>query len=194
MSKEQAKETRICRVCGETKPIDQFEVDRRCKKSGRTNRCKACKAKDNDRYRATLDGKIVRAFHDAKRRAAKAGVEDTLTIEQLRAVVDFFDGLCPYCNSEIDKSALTIDHIIAMSLGGKNEAGNITIAHSSCNRRKGNLPLLTFYEREQRFDDASLYSIVSYMSLVSGKDREDTLKELEEQRRQKGGVSNGLSA
>jgi 5-methylcytosine-specific restriction endonuclease McrA len=184
---------KVCRVCGEAKSIDQFEIDRRCKKSERTNRCKACKAKDNSRYRATLAGKIVKAFHGAKRRAAKAGVEDTLTIEQLRSVVEFFDGICPYCNSEIE-GTLTIDHIIAMSLGGKNEAGNIAIAHSSCNRRKGNLPLLTFYEREPRFDDASLYSIVSYMSLVTGKEREEVLKELEEQRLQKGGGSDGLSA
>jgi 5-methylcytosine-specific restriction endonuclease McrA len=54
-------------------------------------------------------------------------------------------GICGICNEPIDpdlrypdKQSMTLDHIVALSNGGKHEAANIQLAHAVCNCRKGN--------------------------------------------------------
>jgi 5-methylcytosine-specific restriction endonuclease McrA len=48
------------------------------------------------------------------------------------------DYTCQYCGS---KKKLTIDHIIPKCRGGQDTWGNMVVACSSCNVKKGNLPL-----------------------------------------------------
>lgn len=50
------------------------------------------------------------------------------------------DGLfCGICKRAIMESKImTIDHIVPLSLGGKNNYANFQLAHDACNRKKGN--------------------------------------------------------
>lgn len=60
-----------CRKCGETKPLEDFVKDKRCK-DGRTARCKACSNADQ-RRRHVENGHIVskRAWREANRKRVR---------------------------------------------------------------------------------------------------------------------------
>lgn len=48
---------------------------------------------------------------------------------------------CQYCGNRLDKSELTLDHILPRSRGGEHTWENLVAACAPCNRRKGdNLP------------------------------------------------------
>lgn len=46
-------------------------------------------------------------------------------------------GVCAICGRPIDRDSFTIDHIVPLCRGGKNELSNLQIACSDCNRLKG---------------------------------------------------------
>ena len=45
-------------------------------------------------------------------------------------------GICYYCNSEVDRDQLTMDHVVPLSRGGKSRKGNIVAACKQCNNKK----------------------------------------------------------
>ena len=45
-------------------------------------------------------------------------------------------GVCHYCNKEVGRANLTMDHIVPLSRGGKSKKGNIVPACKECNNRK----------------------------------------------------------
>jgi 5-methylcytosine-specific restriction enzyme A len=45
-------------------------------------------------------------------------------------------GVCYYCNREVGRTNLTMDHIVPLSRGGKSKKGNIVPACKECNNRK----------------------------------------------------------
>ena len=45
-------------------------------------------------------------------------------------------GVCYYCNSEVGKAHLTMDHVVPLSRGGKSKKGNIVPACKACNNKK----------------------------------------------------------
>ncbi len=53
---------------------------------------------------------------------------------------------CIYCNAK--DIPLQIDHIVPRSLGGSDRVDNLTLACSSCNQKKGNLPLEIFAPKQ----------------------------------------------
>ena len=66
---------------------------------------------------------------------------------ELMALVCERDGsTCAYCGAD-DRSALELDHIIAVERGGGDDMGNLCAACSSCNRSKGVLSVLEFAAR-----------------------------------------------
>jgi len=45
-------------------------------------------------------------------------------------------GVCHYCNKEVGRANLTMDHIGPLSRGGKSRKGNVVPACKECNNRK----------------------------------------------------------
>jgi 5-methylcytosine-specific restriction endonuclease McrA len=45
-------------------------------------------------------------------------------------------GVCHYCNKEVGRANLTMDHIVPLSRGGKSKKGNIVPSCKECNNRK----------------------------------------------------------
>ncbi len=57
----------------------------------------------------------------------------------LREAVITRDGLvCRLCDEAVAPGDVHIDHIIPVSKGGPTRLGNLQVAHSTCNIRKGN--------------------------------------------------------
>ena len=45
-------------------------------------------------------------------------------------------GVCYYCNREVGREQLTMDHLVPLSRGGKSKKGNIVAACKACNNQK----------------------------------------------------------
>lgn len=46
-------------------------------------------------------------------------------------------GRCHYCECELSREAMTIDHVIPLAKGGPNSQDNMVIACRACNEAKG---------------------------------------------------------
>ena len=45
-------------------------------------------------------------------------------------------GVCYYCNRDVGREQLTMDHLVPLSRGGKSKKGNIVAACKECNNQK----------------------------------------------------------
>ena len=45
-------------------------------------------------------------------------------------------GICHYCNRDVGRTNLTMDHVVPLSRGGKSKKGNIVPACKECNNKK----------------------------------------------------------
>ena len=46
------------------------------------------------------------------------------------------DGICYYCQRQVRRDQLTMDHVVPLSRGGKSKKGNIVPACKECNSKK----------------------------------------------------------
>lgn len=60
---------------------------------------------------------------------------EEIPIAMRRRIIERDDGLCVYCGEK--PWQLHIDHVIPVSRGGMNTYGNLVVACSHCNCRKG---------------------------------------------------------
>lgn len=54
------------------------------------------------------------------------------------------EGSCQYCQNELKLHEATIDHVLPICKGGKNEWTNLVIACLKCNQEKGDKLLINF--------------------------------------------------
>jgi len=81
---------------------------------------------------------LAHRLHVHKRRALKYGntpIEELLTEAQWRDILDQYHHRCAYCGRKTEQ--LTVDHVIALSRGGKHSASNVVPACLHCNSTKG---------------------------------------------------------
>lgn len=78
-------------------------------------------------------------MHVHNYQARKRGNGGGYTVDEIRALWDNQDGICPYCNeliySTLDKER-HIEHVIPVSRGAPNSIDNIVLACSRCNLEK----------------------------------------------------------
>lgn len=168
-----SKETRVCRICAEKKPIELFEIDKRVE--GRyTSRCKTCKRKSTDR--------AVLAYHKLHERAAKNGTEVDVTLPELKTLFAAFDGKCLYCGAQEtpDGPTFHLEHVIPRSTGGRDHISNLVISCPPCNRKKHAKPVVTHYFNDERFRDRNFNLLVSYISFTSGQPVREIAQEMAE--------------
>lgn len=154
------EQIRKCRLCHEIKPITDFEIDKRYE-SGYSTRCKACKTASNT--------KAARAHYRMAKRAEADKADYNVTVKDIEALFDRFDGHCAYCNDEpIDEGNLNIDHVIPTSFGGSYNIENLIISCASCNAKKGSFPLPEFYYRNKDVFSAVNYAtVISYLAFIN---------------------------
>lgn len=109
-----------------------------------TGPCLDCGKIDKSiRYNRKLCPTCYRKFRNVicgdeqRRRASKRNVENTLTEEQWKQVLEFYNYTCAYCGKSIP-DCYTLDHVIPISKGGPHAIDNVVPACLSCNSGKGN--------------------------------------------------------
>lgn len=66
------------------------------------------------------------------------------------------DGICYYCQGKFKPSELTMDHLVPLIRGGKNNKGNVVPACKECNaKKKYHLPIETGISPERKKDPES---------------------------------------
>jgi 5-methylcytosine-specific restriction endonuclease McrA len=80
-----------------------------------------------------------------RRRARKKGVENTLTADEWKEILVYFNHACAYC-LRTDRP-LTQDHIIPLVRGGGHIEENVVPACKSCNSRKKDHSVFTMLSR-----------------------------------------------
>jgi hypothetical protein len=125
---------------------NKAQVRARSKKWRKDNRDKV-----KDQSRAWYLANIEKAFlKDQKRRARKASLPDTLTLEQWRACINYFGGVCAACGRPPGLfHTLAMDHFIPLSspdCKGTTADNCIPLCHGDggCNNSKSNRDALTW--------------------------------------------------
>lgn len=116
-----------CRRCGEW--LDSENVG----KNG------LCRAHEREQYREIYanNPEPIRQRVHARKRGTTPIPKDAELIAEL------FGNTCAYCGGKHE----TWDHVVAISSGGKSEAGNVVPACRSCNSSKKAKPLSDWLER-----------------------------------------------
>ena len=112
-------------------------------------------------HRRTM-GRTANAFRHQRELAAKMGVPFTLTLEEVRAMVQKALGCpCRFCYEAVTPKTFSLDHIISLAQGGAFDANNLQVICQPCNERKGRLSaeefqklttLIAFFSEESRRD------------------------------------------
>ncbi|MGG1158297.1 HNH endonuclease signature motif containing protein [Brevibacillus formosus] len=153
-------DTKICRKCGEMKPLNEMGRDSRYK-GGIGTICKSCAVlRERARYDADYH-----AFKFHRRRATQAGMGTYMTCVEFAAIRTAPDRACVYCGS---CEELEIEHVRPIQHYGPNARWNIVAACHSCNSSKRSLTLFEFYERSDTFTTERLDALIAYMAEHNG--------------------------
>lgn len=75
--------------------------------------------------------------------------------EETKAYLWQRDGpMCYLCNGKMILTATTIDHVIPLSKGGRDDFTNYRLVHPTCNIQKGNLLLDDFLKAKEKAQSA----------------------------------------
>lgn len=149
-------DTKVCRRCGETKPLNEIVRDSR-RKNGLDTICRSCAAKAV-RARYNSDYSVFK-WH--RNRVARYGTGTYITCAEFTAIRTAPDRECVYCGS---REALCIEHVLPILHYGPNTRWNIVSACTSCNSRKKNRTVIEFYEMSDEFTSARFDVLISHMA------------------------------
>ena len=177
-TKQETKQTKICKVCGKGKTLDLFEFDGRLNggKGGRTNRCYSCKAGSEHYYRKKWRALWSDSFESGRdfNIAHWDLLEHTMTT---------FDERCAYCGEQESAKGhrnLAYDHIFPLQHGGENYIENLVVCCKSCNSRKSDDSVLAFHRkggRDGKFTKERLGKIIRYVTVLSDKTYHDVWRQ-----------------
>ena len=153
-NKDMTATEKKCRICGETKLIEEFQLIKATRPNGRiyTTRsymCKECSKirckKYNKIFYKRLDGRLLYFFHSGRAKCRDAGMDFNITVAYLQDLLEKQDYKCYYTGLplEVGKEnvGLSLDRID--STKGYIE-GNVAFTMGVVNRIKSSLELPYF--------------------------------------------------
>lgn len=174
-----------CSRCCKVKAIEDFH------KNGRTLRsfCKPCEcersreSKEASCYQmrpevrarrnecSRLSKRARYRFDDEYRNAElvrchnrRNNTNCSFSVEQWHNACEAFNFTCAYCGCD---RKLTMDHVIAVSIGGSTDVSNIIPACQSCNSSKQNKDMVVWYTKQPFYSKQRLENIIKYLKGVT---------------------------
>jgi len=95
-----------------------------------------------------------------KRKSNKKGLISSYSRKEWQECKQFFNHACAYCGS---KDSLTQDHVISISKNGPYAADNIVPSCGSCNSRKNNKDMETWYRMQKFYSEERETAIRKYI-------------------------------
>jgi len=98
----------------------------------------------NERYSNSVKGLLTQFRNDTKARSTwNNSAPDTLTAEELEAILTAYGNTCAYCRKQLrtdvrktHRQYRTLDHVVPIDRGGGNTKENVVPCCFSCNLRK----------------------------------------------------------
>ena len=81
--------------------------------------------------------RAARIKYENKRRAWERNTDHRATTEQINELIKNSENVCFWCDQDIPKGKMHIDHIYPLARGGKDEIYNLVVSCESCNKAKG---------------------------------------------------------
>ncbi len=82
------------------------------------------------------DTKEYKSYHNRRRKIARKGLNNHFSFKEWEDMKKQYNYTCPSCYKKEPEIKLTVDHIIPLSLSGKNNKNNIQPLCFSCNCKK----------------------------------------------------------
>lgn len=157
---------KVCSMCGETKPINQFYPHKYCK-DGICSYCKKCASEKDKVYRAKNKIKLraTRVIWEQKTKEHRRKYVNSKYRELKDKVIDHYGGKCVICGFD-NKLALCIDHVNGNGLKERKSIGVVRMMReivknnypdkyqilcANCNQikaiEKGEIPVSEIYRR-----------------------------------------------
>jgi 5-methylcytosine-specific restriction endonuclease McrA len=125
-------ETRICKNCGEKKPLHAGFFGHTS--AGFRGECRLCKNARERRYDAANPEQVRAKWQRQNLKRSLAGpVWDLAEIVSIRS---FLKDKCVYCSTVLGGGG-EVDHMQSLEHNGTNALSNLTLACMPCNRAKG---------------------------------------------------------
>lgn len=162
--------TKVCSRCEKEKELGKFVKDKKCR-GGYRRYCREC---SYEAQRAKDTYVASKAFYRLEEKQAKYEIPINITREDVIELFANWGEFCVMCSSDIEGTP-TLDHIVPMNrlvddpfIDFGHHIANCFVACKRCNDRKKDLPLLTFYEQNERFTETGLNALIESMSFRSG--------------------------
>lgn len=97
-----------------------------------------------------------------KRRQLEESQGRGINKEQWLEMMEFFNWECAYSGIQLTKDNRTIDHIVALDNGGKNEPWNCVPMYANYNYSKGNKDMESWYAQQEYFSEVNLQKIYKW--------------------------------
>lgn len=163
---------KTCSICEKTKPLELFEKEKRSK-DGHGARCKLCKTTNY------ADPKPYKAFWRLKAKQKLYDIPIEITKEEVAMLFEAFEYSCIYCGVEESQETgtMNLEHIVPMKRGGRHHVSNFVISCKSCNVKKYDHPLITFYRFHEPFHIQRLEYIFKHVAYFTKRDPEEVAQE-----------------
>lgn len=155
---------RVCRFCGQEKPISEFSRSGR-DADGNVQYRHDCKVCYNVRRRENKAKKAHTDFVGGMRRRGESTV--AYTHQQWKETCIYFGGECAYCGRTMRKGErLTRDHLVPVSQGGLTVQSNIVPACGNCNSSKGGSEWHEWFTKQPFFSQERMNRIFKWRSIM----------------------------
>jgi len=114
----------------------EFLANRRKRLSQMSARYRADPARSLAETRAWRKANPEKVFEMYAKRRALAGGSTRVEPVVRQAIYDRDKGLCGICGQPVERSKMTLDHIVPLVRGGPHTPENLQTAHRFCNCRK----------------------------------------------------------
>ncbi|MBY6778534.1 hypothetical protein FDC50_10155 [Clostridium botulinum] len=111
----------------------------------------------------------TKIYQNNRRAREKYNQYNSITLEQWKECLRFFDNKCAYSGEQKEDDRLSLDHVLALSNDGDNLIYNVVPAINKYNINKGEKLFLPWYKKQSFFSEERLNKIYEWQIYAKNK-------------------------